>query len=287
MFAIKKYFHVSVFVVLSLANLFIWYGVYWENRGDILTVAFMNVGQGDAIFIQAPNGNTIIIDGGPSSAITRELGKLLPFYNRSIDMLVVTNPDKDHFAGFIDVLNNYEVGEVLKPGTKSDTQIYAKLEKTIKEKNVREEFAMRGMKIILDKEYKISLDILFPDRDVLKWTPNDGSIVARLVYGNTSYMLMGDATKKTEGIVINNSEDSLQSTILKLGHHGSKTSSGYDFVKAVAPRYAIISAGFHNKYGHPHKETLDTLEFIHIPALITFKLGTIVTESDGKRVNLK
>ncbi|MCR4334469.1 MAG: MBL fold metallo-hydrolase [Patescibacteria group bacterium] len=248
----------------------------------------MDVGQGDSIFIEAPNGNSIIIDGGPSRAILSELGKLLPFYDRSIDMLIVTNPDKDHLAGFIDVLKNYKVGEVLEPGTHSDTVIYTELEKTIADKKVLKEIAHRGMKIILDEEYGIYLDILFPDRDVSQWTSNDGSIVAKLVYGNTSYLLMGDATKKTENIVMSNeSPDALKSDVLKLGHHGSKTSSGYDFVKIVSPYYAVISAGFHNRYGHPNKETMNTLTKLHISSLITFKLGTIVTESDGSRVQIK
>ncbi len=248
----------------------------------------MDVGQGDSIFIEAPNGNTIIVDGGPSRAILSELGKLLPFYHRSIDMLIVTNPDKDHFSGFIDVLKNYKVGEVIESGTYSDTAIYKELEKTIFDKKIPKKIAYRGMKIILDEEYKIYLYILFPDRDVSQWSSNDGSIVAKLVYGNISYLLMGDATKKTENIVMNNeSPNILKSDILKIGHHGSKTSSGYDFVKAVSPFYAIISAGFHNRYGHPNKETLDTLSKLNIPALITFKLGTIVTESDGVVVTVK
>ncbi len=251
-------------------------------------MAFIDIGQGDSIFIEAPNGNTIIIDGGPSRTILSELGKLLPFYHRSIDMLIVTNPDKDHFAGFIDVIKNYKVGEIIESGTHSDTAIYKELEKIIINEKIPKEIAYRGMKIIIDEEYEIYLYILFPDRDVSQWSSNDGSIVAKLVYGNTSYMFTGDATKKTENIVMNNENPNiLKSNILKIGHHGSKTSSGYDFVKTVAPFYAVISAGFHNKYGHPNKETLDTLTKLHIPSLITFQLGTIVTESDGEKIQIK
>ncbi len=278
-----KFFLVGL---LCLFTFFLWYVVIWESRGDRLTVAFLDIGQGDAIFIEAPNGRTILIDGGPSSAVLTQIGKLLPFYHRSIDMLVVTNPDKDHMAGFIDVLDRYSVGEVLEPGTYSPSQTYATLENKITEKHVKKEIARRGMKIILDPNYDIYLEILFPDRNVATWTTNDGSIVAKLEYGSTSYMLMGDATKKTESIVMSlaGTSNEIKSDILKLGHHGSRTSSGYDFVRAVSPQYAIISAGLHNKYGHPHKETMQTLSSLHIPALITFEKGTVVTESDGKRI---
>ena len=121
------------------------------------------------------------------------------------------------------------------------------------------------------------IDILFPDRDVSSWTTNDGSIVARLSYGSTSVMLTGDSTTKTENIILKeNSETRLRSTILKVGHHGSRTSTSPEFVKAVSPRYALISDGKDNKYGHPHKETLDTLSLFGVEIFRTDLLGAII-----------
>jgi len=253
------------------------------DHRHLLTVAFLNIGQGDSIYIEAPNGTQIIVDGGPDDTLLTELGTVMPFYDRFINMLVVTNPDRDHYDGFIDLLKQYSVGRVLEPGTHSKTPTYAILEKTIRQYKVPEMFAHRGMSFMLDQEDNVHLDILFPDRDVSTWKTNDGSIVARLVYGDTSVTLTGDATVKTEGIVMQEyPAKQLQSTILKVGHHGSKTSSSEAFLKAVAPSEAVISAGYHNMYGLPKQEILDRLNKLNIPTFITYKEGTIIMQSDGK-----
>jgi competence protein ComEC len=276
--------------LLLLGTLIIVLGLFsyrfFQQRGDshLLTVAFLNIGQGDAIYIEAPNGNQVIVDGGPDDTLLTELGNVIPFYDRSINMLVVTNPDRDHYDGFIDLLKHYSVGTVLEPGTHSATPTYATFERTIKEQKVPELVAHRGMSFVLDKEDDVHLDILFPDRDVSTWKSNDGSIIAKLVYGDTSVMLTGDATVKTENIVLQDyTKEALHSTILKVGHHGSKTSSSEQFLKAVAPMEAVISAGYHNSYGLPKQEILDRLSALKIPTLITYKEGTIILQSDGKR----
>ena len=129
------------------------------------------------------------------------------------------------------------------------------------------------------------IDILFPDRDVYTWAPNDGSIVARLVYGNTSLMLTGDSTTMTEKIILSkSSKTGLSSTVLKVGHHGSRTSTGAAFIKAVSPSYTLISDGKNNTYGHPHRETLDVLTEFGAKIFRTDILGTIVMRSDGQNV---
>ena len=126
------------------------------------------------------------------------------------------------------------------------------------------------------------MDILFPDRDVSALVSNPGSIISKLVYGKTSVMFTGDATLQTEEYIVDLDGGFTKSTLLKEGHHGSRTSASEKFFTAVAPQYDIISAGYKNKYGHPHKETIDLLNQLHIPTLITFKEGTIVFVSDGK-----
>jgi beta-lactamase superfamily II metal-dependent hydrolase len=129
----------------------------------------------------------------------------------------------------------------------------------------------------------VVINILFPDRDVSSWATNDGSVVARLSYGKTSIMLTGDAPMKTEKIILGEfSPPELASTILKVGHHGSRTSTSPSFVKTVSPVYALISDGKNNKYGHPHQETLDTLNSLGVKILRTDLLGTIIMKSDGK-----
>ena len=267
--------------ILFAANFFIWYAVSAEGRG-ILTVAFLDVGQGDAIFIESPTGKQIILDGGPDGSVLSRIGTLMPFYDRSIDMLIVSNPDKDHFAGFIDVLKNYQVENIIEPGTIPNTEIYKIFKEFVKKEGAKETLARRGM--VIDLGGGAYLQILFPDRDVSGLSTNDGSIIAKLAYGNTSFLLEGDAPQNIEKYLVSLDGKNLDVDVLKLGHHGSKTSSGDALLSVASPEYAIISAGLHNKYGHPHKEVLDRLAKYNIPALGTYEDGTIIFESDGERL---
>jgi len=254
----------------------------FADNNNLLRVVALNIGQGDSIYIEAPNGAQMLIDGGPDHSIIRELGEVMPFGDNSIDVIVVTNPDKDHIGGFIDVLENYDVGLVLEPGTNSSTEIYKQLEDSIEARGIKDIVARKGMKITLDSQNEVSFNVLFPDRDVSNWTTNDGSIVGKIIYGDTSFMMTGDATAKTEGIILGGSDkNEIKSTVLKAGHHGSRTSSSVEFVSAVAPAYALISDGKNNKYGHPHQETLDTLNKFGAKILRTDLLGTIIFKSDG------
>jgi len=196
----------------------------------------------------------------------------------------MTNPDQDHIGGFSDVLEVYQVGSFFEPGTINDSKTFQNLKYEIKNKEIPDILAKRGMRLNLGGGAVI--DILFPDRDVFDWASNDGSIVAKLTYGDTSVMLTGDATVNTEKIILGEySPEALQSTILKVGHHGSHTSTSEEFVKVVTPEYALISNGRNNKYGHPHQETLDTLGSFGTQIFRTDILGTIIMQSDGKNVS--
>lgn len=279
--------HAFLFVLIFLiTDFFIWYTVWKENRGDLLTVTFLNIGQGDAIFMQAPNGNQVLVDAGPSKTVLRELGKVMPFYDRTIDVMIVTNPDTDHMAGFIDVLQRYEVSYALESGTISNTSTYKELSNKMNDEDLTKLLARRGMVILIDAKRSIYLQVLFPDRDVSGINRNDGSIMMKLVYGKTSFMFTGDAPVKMERYLIS-LEDDLKSTILKVGHHGSKTSTSIEFARAVSPELAVISAGKNNRYGHPHKEVISVLENQKIPYLITGEHGRVVTTSDGFKVEIK
>lgn len=274
-----------LFLALALGAAAVWWVLWQTEHRHLMTVAFLNVGQGDAIFVETPDGTQVVIDGGPDASILSELGKVLPFYDRSIDMLVVTNPDRDHYAGFIDVLERYRVGTVVVPGTQSNTATFERFARSISDHGVPAVLARQGMRFVLDEERDIRLDILFPDREVSSWKTNDGSIVSRLVYDTVSVMLTGDATAKTEGILLDEyGEGALQSDVLKVGHHGSKTSSSVAFLQAVDPDIAVVSAGYHNSYGLPKQEILDRLKSLDIPTFITYEEGTIIMQSDGKNM---
>lgn len=280
MFQRMQKYSLFIFVLFILfIDIFIFY-LDWQNSYPKLTFAMLDVGQGDALFIESPTGTQILVDTGPPRKVLSKLSGVMSPFDRSIDAIIITNPDQDHIGGFLDVLKVYKVGKVFEPGTINDSKIYQNLEDEIKNKNISKILARKGMKIYLGGG--AVLDILFPDRDVSSWTSNDGSIVARLVYGNTKIMLTGDSTIKTEKIILNeNSVNNLQSNILKVGHHGSRTSTGESFLQAVSPVYALISDGKDNKYGHPHKEILDSL--LGVKVFRTDLLGTIIMKSDGKK----
>lgn len=268
-------------LILFVANIFLFYLDFRGSFHRDLTFAMLDIGQGDALFIESPTGTQVLVDGGPPRKILSQLARVMSPFDRHIDAIIITNPDQDHIGGFLDILKIYKVDKVFEPGTINDSKTYQNLETEIKNKNIPDILVKRGMK--LDIGGGVVIDILFPDRDVFDWASNDGSIVARLVYGNTSIMLTGDATVKTEKIILGeNPPVQFASTILKVGHHGSRTSTSSDFVKAVKPSFALISDGKGNKYGHPHQDTLDTLVQFGVKIFRTDLLGTIIMKSDGK-----
>jgi competence protein ComEC len=283
----RKNLRLILLAALFFATCFIWYAVIRENQHNILTVAFLDIGQGDAIYIEAPNGNQMLIDGGPPKTALKTLRSVMPFYDRSIDMLLVTNPDADHIGGFIDILGRYKVKDLVEPGTISPSATYAELEKYAVLRKVGWIAANRGQIIWLDKKRGVGFQILFPDRNVSGLATNDGSIVGRLFYGKTSVMFTGDAPQNIERYLVSLDGKGLKSDVLKVGHHGSKTSSSEEFVGFVSPTYAAISVGADNKYGHPNQETFSTLQKFGVETFRTDKSGTIVMKSDGEVISIR
>jgi competence protein ComEC len=279
-----KNYRIYVLFVLILGATFAGYAVYVERPSE-LTVSFLDVGQGDAILINTSQRQQILIDGGPGKAVLRELSKEMPFYDRSIDAVILTHPDADHVGGLPDVLSNYEIGIVMEPGVESDSAIYKEFEKIIEEKNIKKILARKGMRFELsDGAYLL---VLFPDRDVSGMETNDASIVAKLVYGNTSFLFTGDSPSKMENYLISLDPESLDVDVLKAGHHGSKTSSSEAFVNYTSPKYAVISVGKDNKYGHPNKEVLDIFNNLGAKILRIDELGQIIFKSDGTNLRLE
>ena len=259
----------------------VWYAVFAESRSGLM-VAFLDVGQGDAILIETSTGRQILIDGGPNKKVLQELSKIMPFYDRSIDVVIVTHPDGDHIGGLPEVLKRYNVDLVIESGVESDTAVSKAFENLIEEKNIKKVLARRGMRLVLgNNAYML---VLFPIGDVAGWDTNDASIVAKLVYGKTSYLFTGDSPQKIENYLVFVEKENLDVDVLKAGHHGSKTSSSESFVGYASPEYAIISAGKNNRYGHPHKEVLDILGKFGAKILRTDESGTIKIKSDGENI---
>ncbi|OHA92272.1 MAG: hypothetical protein A2723_02210 [Candidatus Zambryskibacteria bacterium RIFCSPHIGHO2_01_FULL_52_18] len=259
----KKY----VLATLVLANILVWTSVYGQGPGN-LKVYFFDVGQGDAIFIDTPTHKQVLIDGGRNRKVLSELGKVMAFGDRYIDVVIETHPDADHSAGLVAVAERYRTGI-----------------------NLDQNSARRGQTIDFGDGAKLT--ILFPDRDISGWDTNDGSVVARLDYGEASFLFTGDATIKTENILLHLDKDLpagrqvLDVDVLKAGHHGSRTSTSLTFAEVVSPEYAVISAGKDNTYGHPHKEVLKILERVGAKIISTIDSGTIEFDTDGTILRLK
>lgn len=276
---VRKNSHWYMLALLSVGTLFVWYAVIIETQGGKLHVSFLDVGQGDAIFITAPNGNQVLVDAGPDKQTLRVLSRVMPFYDRSIDAVVVSHPDQDHIGGLPDILNRYAVNTVVESGVSSESSTYKDVEKKIADGGIETVTARRGMRINMGSGAIIH--VLFPDRNPQGWDTNDASIVAQLQFGNTSVMLTGDSPQTIESYLVSIDGKKLKSDILKAGHHGSRTSSDELFVGFISPAYAVISVGKNNKYGHPNKEILDLFANLSVQTLRTDELGTISFSSDG------
>lgn len=255
--------------------------VYGIENEKILGVYVLDIGQGDATYIRTPAGNDMLIDGGPSQRVLEELASVMPWYDRTIDVVLATHPDKDHIGGLPHVLERYRVGVYIEPGIESENMIDDEVRRILDEKNIETITARRGMRVNFgDGAY---FDILYPDKDVsgLKDT-NDASIVGRIQYGSTSIMFTGDASTRVEKNLVSVYGRALDSDILKVGHHGSNTSTDKSFVEVISPDVAVISVGKNNRYGHPKQAVLDTLEQFQVKTLRTDEEGTIMFVSDGK-----
>lgn len=263
---------------LLISVIFVW-AVLLQDKEKNLKVYFLDIGQGDAILIETPSKKRVLIDGGRNRKVVSEIGKILPFGARRIDIVIATHPDADHIGGLPEVVSRYKVGMLFEPGVLEQNELNDELHERALKKGVTTTLARRGQIINFGDGTKLT--ILFPDRDVSNFETNDASIVARLDYGESSFLFTGDAGIKTENILITVDPKILDTDVLKAGHHGSRTSTSLSFAQAVTPEISIISAGKDNTYGHPHKEVLSILEKTGSEIVSTAVVGTIKLESDG------
>ncbi len=244
-------------------------------------VVFFDVGQGDAVLIKTSQGHNILIDGGPSKEIISHLSKEFNFWEREIDLIILTHAHADHLFGLVEILERFDVGKILWNQQEADTLIYRKWENLLDD--VISKKAYKGQRINLGEVY---LDVLYPPKNY-QFTKdlNEGSVISRLTHADGAILFTGDAYKRQEKQLLEWEKEcttenyswcevmKIPSEILKAGHHGSSTSSDYDFVKRVSPEVAVISAGEDNRYGHPHEETLEVFNILEVDIHKTFKNG--------------
>lgn len=250
-----------------------------ECEEGLLCVIFFDVGQGDAIYIESPSGIQMLIDGGRDSNVLRKLGHELDYFDRTLDYVLATHPDADHVAGLVDVLKRYDVEAIILSGNEGDTPVADAFVTASIAEDAQLITARRGQTI--DLGAGVVFEILFPDRDVRDVESNTASIVAKLTYGDTEFLLTGDAPKSIEEYLVLAEGAHLQSDVLKVGHHGSRTSTSELFLAEVTPQYAVISAGQDNTFGHPHTEVTDLLFNYGVQIKSTAQNGDVVFMTDG------
>ena len=255
---------------------------------DELSISFLDVGQGDAILIQQ-GSQQVLIDGGPSpQAISLELGRQMPFWDRTIELVILTHPDQDHLAGLIEVLKRYRVEKVLDPNLDSGTPLYEEWHRLVAEKKPEKITARAGQQIALAGA---TLTVLHPPEALLKDTNEDidnNGAVLRLKAGNVSFLLAADIRREAELHLITR-RAALKSTVLKVAHHGSDTSTSQEFLSAVDPQIAVISVGADNKFGHPSEEIMNRLDnkLGQTNVYRTDHHGTIQFTTDGEKLWVK
>jgi competence protein ComEC len=252
---------------------------------DRLQVSFLNVGQGDAILIQKGT-QQILVDGGPSpQAIGLELGKKMPFWDRTIDLIVLTHPEADHLTGLVEVLKRYRVKQVLYPDLEYESELNNEWLSLIESKDIKCTLAQAGQH--LDFSPEVTIEVLNPQTPPLT-EANDNSVVLCLTIGRVSFLLTADIMQAAEFELITRRAN-LSNTVLKVAHHGSDTSTSPEFLAVVNPRIAVISVGKDNAFGHPNQEVMGRLEqrLGQENVYRTDENGTIEFTTNGERLWLR
>ncbi len=252
-----------------------------------LHIYFLDVGQGDSIFVVTPDGRQALVDGGPDfDTASQSIAELMPPWDRSLDLMVMTHLDADHSRGLLRVLENYRIGTVATGQLAPDRALYPQWSQAVQAGNQPVVELTAGQTITLEEG--ITLRVLHPPAVSPRgagWDSNNKSVVLQLVYGDVSFLLTGDIEAEAERFLARNG-NSLKSDVLKAGHHGSKSSTTDGFLGAVTPRWVVISAGLDNQYGHPHPEVVERLESMvgERGIFSTATMGTIDFSTDGVRL---
>ncbi len=276
----KKFFiYLSLLAVLAY--------VFWSRqswfKSDFFRVSFFDVGQGDSALIVTPGGQTILIDGGPDNKVLRELSKVLPFWYRQIDLLVITHAHDDHITGLIEVLCRYKVKNILYNNLRFETPALNSLINIIKKNNNKLTEAKTGEVISFDNNCSIS--ILEATKDIQK-NDNDYSIVTMFNCLNKKVLFSGDAGEVIEKEILLKGIN-FQANIFKVSHHGSVSANSQNFLKEIKPQVAVISVGALNKFGHPSALIIDRLRQLPVDIYRTDKDGTVNFLANYKTIVLK
>lgn len=248
-------------------------------------IYFLNVGQGDSEYIKLRDGKDILIDGGPDQKVLEELGKVMDFNDRRIDLVVLTHPHADHLTGLIDVVNRYEIGQVWESGVVYPSKTYDKWQDLLKQKNIPDSFVSYGQ----EKSFNNSatkFKVIYPlstEKNLTIDNLNDSSVVTELDDGKFSSLFLGDSEKTVQ---IKYLDKLQQITVLKVGHHGSQNGTLEDLLQITRPAIAVIEVG-KNTYGHPAASTLNLLKQYAIQIYRTDQNGTVEVDFNSTDYSVK
>lgn len=271
----------SIYLGLFLLNCLVWYWVVMGGSRDYLNLYFMDVGQGDSILAILPGGIKILFDGGPDKTLLSDLGKILPATDRRIDLVILSHPQADHFTGFISLFDRYEVGYFIWNGRQGGTEGWKSLVLALNSKKVNTLRLMEGDRI---KYRESEIKFLSPDKTELDDPElNNTALVAELFSSGIKTLFTGDIGFKVEHRLVEKYDINID--ILKVAHHGSKYSSGDEFLREATPAVSVIQVG-KNTYGHPTKDVLDRLKATGSAIYRNDKDSTVRIEADNGRLNI-
>ncbi|HLD22268.1 MAG TPA: ComEC/Rec2 family competence protein [Patescibacteria group bacterium] len=271
--------------IISIIVIFVGYCIYvWKpSTSQNLSIYMLNVGQGDSFYIRTPKGNDILIDGGPNRSVLSELGEVMPPYDRELELVIATHPDADHIAGLTELPDQLKIHTLFTNGTETHTPFFESLAKWEKKHHIQVYVPYRGMRF--DVEEGVWLEFLHPNPQAYHQDVNDDSIMFILHYNQFSALFTGDAPKEIEEEVVEHYSlfgiTTVDIDLLKVGHHGSKTSTSRTFLQATTPEVSLISVGADNTFGHPNAGVVARLQRAGIQVFRTDIQGKIFCTSDG------
>ena len=258
--AMSRKTSVSILTVVIVVVGYWWYIALWQSfteTENLLRIHFLDVGQGDAILIETPNNQQVLVDAGRGMQVLNALDAILQPNDRDIDITVLTHPDEDHIGGFVPIFQRYAVDTVIQSFVSSESSVYKQVVSAIKKEGSVTHTVKQAHSFLLGK---VQFDILWPIGTEITET-NAASVVLLITYGSNEILLTGDIPAEVEEFLIESFPNKLSSIeILKVGHHGSKTSTAESFLSHTNPNIVIYSAGENNPYGHPHKETVNRIK---------------------------
>ena len=278
----------KILLILGIVAILAAIPAFWLNyqAASDLEVDFLDVGQGDAILIKTPYGQNVLIDGGSDNIVIKRLSENLGWWDKKIDLMILTHPHDDHVTGLIDVIKRYKVEKILYTGVVHSSPNYLAWLELIRDRKIQ--------LIIIDRPQVIELggncelQIIYPRGSLLGKEVsnlNNSSIVVKLVYGQTKFLLAGDIELEAEQELLNSGID-LGADVFKANHHGSDTSNSQEFLQAVQPEIAVIQVGVDNNFGHPSRRVIKRLERIGAQVFRNDLDGTVRIVSDGETINL-